>query len=304
MRLCSLRLCLFAVILEACSGAGSGGQLAVGGSKSGDTGGAAASGGAASTSGASSDTSGPANVGGSAGTGGSLAAAGSPATGGSTASGGASPTGGASAAGASTSSVGGAATGGAEPTGGKSSTGGTSLATGGRSTSGGASTSGGSTSAGGCSEATCGSHKWACWKMGTPPAESLPNPQSFTDLGNGTVRDNNTCLVWEKANPATQSDWQTSYARCAALAASNYGGFLDWRLPTRIEMASITDLHGSNGYAPAFTVTSGYYATGSYWYETITGQSTAGEHWPAPAQFPALFSENHAEFTASHLASE
>lgn len=135
---------------------------------------------------------------------------------------------------------------------------------------------------GSCVESPCGSHKWACWKVPNPASSpaSVPNHQSYTDLGNGAVRDDITCLVWEQANPATEGTWQESYDRCAALATMSYAGFDDWRLPTRIEMASITDVtRGSKGFPAIFTVTSGYYDTGSWWYETITGQSTSGFHW-------------------------
>lgn len=130
-----------------------------------------------------------------------------------------------------------------------------------------------------CAEATCNTHKWACWKMPTPVSESLPNPQNYTDLENGAVRDNVTCLVWEKANPATKTDWRGQFDRCSALASSNYAGFDDWRLPTRIEMASITDVTlGSTGYPKVLSVTGGYYTTGSDWYKTIlvAKDSTAG----------------------------
>ncbi|MGC4069745.1 MAG: DUF1566 domain-containing protein [Polyangiaceae bacterium] len=89
-------------------------------------------------------------------------------------------------------------------------------------------------SASGCQEATCGSHKWPCWKMPTPSSLKLPNPQSYTDLGNGAVRDNVTCLVWEKANPSTAGTLQASIDRCASLATNKYAGFSDWRLPTRV----------------------------------------------------------------------
>ena len=115
--------------------------------------------------------------------------------------------------------------------------------------------------------------------MPNPVADGagVPNHQSYTDLGNGAVKDNVTCLVWEKANPATQGTWQASADRCAALATSNYAGFNDWRMPTRVEMASITDVNnGAKGFASIFTVTSGYYGTSSWWYETITGQNTSG----------------------------
>jgi len=146
---------------------------------------------------------------------------------------------------------------------------------------GGAST-GGASMGGACVESQCGSHKWACWKVPNPASSpaSVPNHQSYTDLGNGAVRDDITCLVWEQANPATQGTWQESFDRCAALAADSYAGFDDWRLPTRMEMASITDVtRGSKGFPAVFTVTSGYYDTGSWWYETITGQNTSGFHW-------------------------
>jgi hypothetical protein len=94
------------------------------------------------------------------------------------------------------------------------------------------------------------------------------------------VRDNISCLVWEKANPATQGTWQQSVDRCAALASSSYAGFSDWRMPTRMEMASITDVTlGSKGFPTIFTVSSGYYNTGSWWYETITGQNPSGFAW-------------------------
>lgn len=106
----------------------------------------------------------------------------------------------------------------------------------------------------------------------SPPG--VPNPQQYTDLGNGTVRDEVTCLVWEKENPADQGTWQQSYDRCAQLAAESFGGFDDWRLPTRIEMASITDVTlGRTGYPSVFGVTSGYYVTGSFWYKTILSDS-------------------------------
>jgi hypothetical protein len=156
------------------------------------------------------------------------------------------------------------ATGGVSATGGKAA-GGTSTATGGTTTS-----AGGGTSTGPCQQASCGTHKWACWKVPTPVSEKLPNPQSYRDLGNGAIQDDVTCLSWEKANPSTQGSWQASVDRCAGLASSSYAGFNDWRLPTRIEMASITDVTlGSTGYPKVFSVTSGYYTTASFWYETI-----------------------------------
>lgn len=124
----------------------------------------------------------------------------------------------------------------------------------------------------------CGSHKWACWPMPTPVSspDGVPNPQTYTDLGSGAVRDEVTCLTWEQSNPNDPGTWQHNFDRCAALAESGFAGFDDWRLPTRIEMASITDVTlGSTGYPDVFDVTSGYYVTGSFWYKTILTDADA-----------------------------
>ena len=180
-----------------------------------------------------------------------------------------------------TSKTGGSGSGGSSANGGTGSGGASS--SGGVVGIGGSAGMGGSVGSGGslCQESTCGSHKWACWPVPTPPSEKLPHPQNYTDLGNGAVRDNVTCLVWEKANPATQGTWQASSDRCAALGTSSYAGFNDWRLPTRMEMASLMDQTlGRTAYAsPPFTTTSGAYATGSYWWETIQGINGANLAW-------------------------
>ena len=272
-----------------------GGTTSVGGSA---TGGAATGGAPTTSTGGTQATVGMPNTGGTPATvGGATASGGTrPNTGGTLATGGTKTGGGTTGTGGITGgcptgtgpgsggacSTGGSptATGGVPPTGGSRATGGATAA-GGVAPTGGSKATGGSTSTGSCVEVTCGSHKWPCWKVPNPASSptSVPNHQSYTDLGaggTGAVRDNVTCLVWEKANPSAQGSWQVSSDRCAALATSNFSGFNDWRLPSRVEMASITDLHGSNGFSPIFTVTSGYYATSSYWYETITGQSTAG----------------------------
>jgi hypothetical protein len=164
-------------------------------------------------------------------------------------------------------------------TGGSKITGGVAATGGSNATGGVVSSTGGSN--GTCIESTCGSHKWACWKMPTPASETdTPNHQSYTDLGNGAVLDNLTCLVWEKSNVATQGDWQANSDRCAALAAGNWAGFNDWRLPTRVEMASIVDVtRGNKGFASIFTINGGSFATGSYWYETIMGINNANLAW-------------------------
>lgn len=194
------------------TGIGTGGQVGNGGN--------AVSGGAANNGGSSATTGGvTTSNGGSTATGGKATT-----TGGSTTTGGKVGAGG-TLTGGVTMTVGGSVTGG-KATGGATSTAGGTVGTGG------AVATGGSGNAGTCVESACGSHKWPCWRMPTPASEGLPNAQNYTDLGNGAVRDNVTCLVWEKANPATTTSWQVQSDRCAAFASSNYAGFSDWRLPT------------------------------------------------------------------------
>ena len=117
--------------------------------------------------------------------------------------------------------------------------------------------------------------------MPNPASSGLPNPASYTDLGNGAVRDNVTCLVWEKAPATTQGYWQDNSDHCASLTTSSFAGYTDWRLPTRVEMASLVDFAKTgDAIDPTFPKEpSGYYRTGSDWYETITGQNTSGFSW-------------------------
>ena len=66
----------------------------------------------------------------------------------------------------------------------------------------------------------------------------LPNPATYlVDTAAGVVRDQVTNLVWQRTpiGPLPQPDAQ---AACAALVLD---GNCDWRLPSRIELISITD---------------------------------------------------------------
>ena len=63
------------------------------------------------------------------------------------------------------------------------------------------------------------------------------NPQSFTDNGNGTVTDNVTGLVWQKAPDATTRTWADSKTYCSNNTAALPGS--GWRLPTYRELISL-----------------------------------------------------------------
>lgn len=109
------------------------------------------------------------------------------------------------------------------------------------------------------------------------------------DMGNGTVYDKVTCLTWQKTlnTPTPASLGVTSpgvlndnVAYCAALASSSYGGFSDWRIPTRIELTSVLDYtRTTNALSPPLTGTSGFERTSSLWYETIAMLNNAMSGW-------------------------
>jgi Protein of unknown function (DUF1566) len=86
----------------------------------------------------------------------------------------------------------------------------------------------------------CSSHNadsWANWPMPNSPGSGQPHPASYTDLGNGTVRDNVTCLSWQRAPAPGSYTFTQAQAYCAGLTLA--GG--DWHLPTRIQLMSIVD---------------------------------------------------------------
>ena len=65
-----------------------------------------------------------------------------------------------------------------------------------------------------------------------------PNPQSYTDNGNGTVTDKVTGLMWQQA-PGGVMALADATTYCSGLALGGQGG---WRLPSRIELISINDV--------------------------------------------------------------
>ncbi len=80
------------------------------------------------------------------------------------------------------------------------------------------------------------------WPMPNPVAAALPNPFSYTDKGNGTVLDNVTGLVWQKAVAmASQAfSWADAPGYCSGLTLPAPAG-LKWQVPTRIQLLSLVD---------------------------------------------------------------
>jgi len=97
-----------------------------------------------------------------------------------------------------------------------------------------------------------------------------PNPR-FTDIGDGTVKDELTGLEWTKnANLTGYKTWQQALDYVAGMNAGtnpNYG-YTDWRLPNVNELKSLTD---NSRYSPVLP--SGHPFTGvqsSYYWSSTT----------------------------------
>ncbi|GAA4812580.1 DUF1566 domain-containing protein [Streptomyces ziwulingensis] len=75
--------------------------------------------------------------------------------------------------------------------------------------------------------------RWADWPM--PGAAG--RPAQYTDLGDGTVRDEVTCLVWQRTSAPGTYTFAGARSYCARLDL-NGGG---WHLPSRIELMSLVD---------------------------------------------------------------
>ena len=97
------------------------------------------------------------------------------------------------------------------------------------------------------------------------PAERVCNPKSYTDLGNGIVRDNVTGLDWQQATAPGTYAWQGALDYCSSLAL---GGYSDWRLPSIEELSTLVD---AGRIEPA--IDTAYFpdtAASGYWSSTVS----------------------------------
>src|SRR5258706_11285535 len=96
---------------------------------------------------------------------------------------------------------------------------------------------------GAAGERACGAipapNAWASWVMPNPPPSGVPNPASYTPSVSGNqVSDNVTGLVWERNVDSQLFTWNEAKQYCGCLTID---GLADWRLPSRIELASLVD---------------------------------------------------------------
>ena len=102
---------------------------------------------------------------------------------------------------------------------------------------------------------------------------------TFTDHGDGTVSDSATSLMWDKCSwgqtssdltcatgSATTHPWAAALGVAVTANTANYKGHNDWRLPNRLELASLVKLDTYNpAIDPAFPNT----PSNSYWSSTL-----------------------------------
>ncbi|BEL04435.1 hypothetical protein Q0Z83_026260 [Actinoplanes sichuanensis] len=75
---------------------------------------------------------------------------------------------------------------------------------------------------------------WASWPM--------PDKGRYTNLSDGTVRDNTTCLVWQRTHAPGTYTFTAAKQYCAGLELDGGG----WHLPSRVELTSIVDYRADN----------------------------------------------------------
>ena len=73
------------------------------------------------------------------------------------------------------------------------------------------------------------------------------NPMNFADLGDGTVSDKVTGLMWQKQDSGEAMNWYLAVPYCAGLSL---GGHKGWRLPSELELQGIVN-YGT--FFPAIT---------------------------------------------------
>ncbi len=94
-----------------------------------------------------------------------------------------------------------------------------------------------------CRAGTCAGlsngYIWSRWRMPNDPSSGLPNPAHYTvNAAADIVVDDVTGLMWQRTISLSYFRWGDAQIYCRDLV---YGGFDDWRLPSRVELVSITD---------------------------------------------------------------
>jgi hypothetical protein len=124
-----------------------------------------------------------------------------------------------------------------------------------------------------CQSGICnpgGDHAWAHWDLQSP----LP-PQRYVSTPD-VVFDKLTGRTWQRVMPGERYDWQGAKDYCARLTTIP-GYPSGWRLPTRIELASIVDYTMSDPSIDAAiftTIVPASYADFSFWTSSLASDGS------------------------------
>ena len=101
-----------------------------------------------------------------------------------------------------------------------------------------------------------------------------PLHASYVDIGDGTVTDTSTGLMWQQqATHAGTMTWEQALAYCEGLSL---GGYTDWRLPAKKELISLVD---DSRYNPSIN-TDYFPGTAASWYwSSTTDVNSTGYAW-------------------------
>jgi hypothetical protein len=69
----------------------------------------------------------------------------------------------------------------------------------------------------------------------------------FVDNGNGTITDRATGLMWQKSGSSKTKKWKRAQTYVIQLNKDRFAGYLDWRLPTIEELASLVERRKIDG---------------------------------------------------------
>ena len=106
-------------------------------------------------------------------------------------------------------------------------------------------------------------------------AQYGPNLQSYTDLGNGVVRDNVSGLEWQQETAPGTYTWDKAINYCENLTL---GGHSDWRLPTIKELSTLVD---SSTPSPGPTINTTFFPNtkASYYWSSTTPADYSDIAW-------------------------
>jgi len=103
-------------------------------------------------------------------------------------------------------------------------------------------------------------------------SEPACNPHSYTDLGNGIIKDNVTGLMWQKDIAPGNYTLDEAGVYCKNLTL---GGYTDWYVPTVRELTSLVD---SSIPQPGPTINAAYFpntVASGYWSSTTNASNTS-----------------------------